>query len=381
MHVFPSPQVHANQADEVYLRVGDKSKKLNFDQRLQLLYSKGARFFEDTPVPNSTIDDIDLDFVAVYTKKISYGRSPLDYLRGNKDFIITRNGTEQIISAAILLFGKNPQRFFPRARVRFIRYDGTEAKVGTEMNVIKDVIFEGRVLDMVKKSTEFVKSQIREHSFLGKDGLFVTIPELPEFCWTELIVNAIAHRDYNITGTDIQVKMFDDHMTVESPGQLPGLVRPNNMREMHFSRNPKIIEFLHVYEYVKEFGEGVDRMYREMEDAGLPDPEYHVSSFMLCATLKNQKWVAAHQQAEQVTPHDAPHDTPHDAPHDEATVEDKILAFCSVPRSRDELLEYLKLSDRKNLRTKYLNPLLASGQLKMTIPDKPRSKQQKYVKA
>ena len=71
----------------------------------------------------------------------------------------------------------------------------------------------------------------------------------------------------------------------------------------------------------------------------------------------------------------------HDAhmipPHDEATVEDKILAFCSVPRSRDELLEYLKLSDRKNLRTKYLNPLLASGQLKMTIPDKPRSKQQK----
>ena len=75
------------------------------------------------------------------------------------------------------------------------------------------------------------------------------------------------------------------------------------------------------------------------------------------------------------------HDAPMIPPHDEATVEDKILAFCSVPRSRDELLEYLKLSDRKNLRTKYLNPLLASGQLKMTIPDKPRSKQQKYVKA
>lgn len=69
-----------------------------------------------------------------------------------------------------------------------------------------------------------------------------------------MIVNSIAHRDYNITGTDIQIKMFDDHLTVESPGQLPGLVRTSNMREMHFSRNPKIIEFLHVYEYVKEFG-------------------------------------------------------------------------------------------------------------------------------
>lgn len=377
MHIFPSPQVHANQADEVYMRVGDKSKKLNFDQRLQLLFSKGTRFFEDTFVPNATIDDIDLDFVAAYTKKIGYGRSPLDYLRGNKDFIITHNGTEQIISAAILLFGKNPQRFFPRARVRFIRYDGTEAKVGTEMNVIKDVIFEGRILDMVQKSTEFVKSQIREHSFLGKDGLFVTIPELPEFCWTELIVNAIAHRDYNITGTDIQIKMFDDHMTVESPGQLPGLVRPNNMREMHFSRNPKIIEFLHVYEYVKEFGEGVDRMYREMEDAGLPDPEYHVSSFMLYATLKNQKWVTAHDGVGE----SIPQVTPQVTPQVDFTTAEKILEFCSIPRSRAELLEHLKLSDRKNLRTKYLNPLLASGKLKMTIPDKPNSRLQKYVKA
>ena len=377
MHVFPSPQVHANQADEVYLRIGDKSKKLNFDQRLQLLYSKGTRFFEDTPVLNATIDDIDLDFVANYTKKIGYGRSAMDYLRSNKDFITMRNGTEQIISAAILLFGKNPQRFFPRARVRFIRYDGTEAKVGTEMNVIKDVLFDGKILDIVQKSTEFVKSQIREHTFLGKDGLFVTIPELPEFCWTELIVNAIAHRDYNITGTDIQIKMFDDHMTVESPGQLPGLVRSNNMREMHFSRNPKIVEFLHVYEYVKEFGEGVDRMYREMEDAGLPDPEYHVSSFMLYATLKNQKWVAMHQQTKQVTPHDTPQVTP----QVNFSTERKILEFCSVPRSCTELLWHLKLSDRKNLRTKYLNPLISSGKLKMTIPDKPRSKQQKYVKA
>lgn len=64
------------------------------------------------------------------------------------------------------------------------------------------------------------------------------------------------------------------------------------MREMHFSHNPKIIEYLHVYEYVKEFGEGVDRMYREMAEAGLPAPEYRVSSFVLCATLKNQKWTS-----------------------------------------------------------------------------------------
>ncbi len=115
----------------------------------------------------------------------------------------------------------------------------------------------------------------------------MTVPEYPEFVWKELIVNAIAHRDYSIKGTDIQIKMFDDHMVVESPGILPGIVRLNNMRVVHFSRNPKIAEFLHEYDYVQEFGEGVDRMYREMETAGLPMPEYVSNAFMLNATIRN----------------------------------------------------------------------------------------------
>lgn len=96
------------------------------------------------------MDDIDLNFVQSYIEKIGYGRSPLEYLRGNKDFIVSRDGKEEISGAAILLFGKNPQRFFPRARVRFIRYEGTEAKVGTETNVIKDVTFDGKILDMAQ---------------------------------------------------------------------------------------------------------------------------------------------------------------------------------------------------------------------------------------
>lgn len=83
--------------------------------------------------------------------------------------------------------------------------------------------------------------------------------------------------------------MFDDHITVESPGILPGIVRLNNLRTVHFSRNPKIARFLQEYEYVKEFGEGVGRMFNEMEAAGLPVPEYHDNAFMLNATIRNGK--------------------------------------------------------------------------------------------
>ena len=84
-----------------------------------------------------------------------------------------------------------------------------------------------------------------------------------------MIVNAVTHRAYSITGTDIQIKMFDDHIVVESPGKLPGLVRADNIRFTHFSRNPKIAEFLKNYKFVKEFGEGVNRMCNELEQVGL----------------------------------------------------------------------------------------------------------------
>jgi len=218
-------------------------------------------------VPDATIDDIDMDFVKEYTDKIDYGKSPLEYLKENRGFIKEKDGEIQINTAAILLFRKNPQNFFTRARIRFIRYEGTEEKFGTEMNVIKDVIFEGTLLNMINEAIVYLDTQVKENTYLGPDGTFVTDEEYPKFVRQELIVNAVTHRAYSITGTDIQIKMFDDHIVVESPGKLPGLVRADNIRFTHFSRNPKIAEFLKNYKFVKEFGEGVNRMCNELEQA------------------------------------------------------------------------------------------------------------------
>ena len=289
MHIEASPQVHANQADDVFLRVGDKSKLQTFEERLQLNYDKGERYFEDKTVHDATIDDIDMDFVKEYTDKIDYGKSPLEYLKENRGFIKEKDGEIQISTAAILLFGKNPQNFFPRARIRFIRYEGTEEKFGTEMNVIKDVIFEGTLLNMINEAIAYLDTQVKEKTYLGPDGTFVTDEEYPKFVRQELIVNAVTHRAYSITGTDIQIKMFDDHIVVESPGKLPGLVRADNIRFTHFSRNPKIAEFLKNYKFVKEFGEGVNRMCNELEQVGLKDPVYHTNAFMLQAVIYNSK--------------------------------------------------------------------------------------------
>ena len=106
-----------------------------------------------------------------------------------------------------------------------------------------------------------------------------------------MIVNACCHRDLSITGTDIQVKLFDDRLVVESPGKFPGLVRPDNIRHTHFSRNPRLARYLKTYKYVKEFGEGVDRMCREMEADGLLPIKYFMNDFILRAVAwsKNAK--------------------------------------------------------------------------------------------
>ena len=285
MHIPASGQLHTNQADDCFMRVGDKSKRLNFDERMQLLYDKGERYYEDKDVYGATIDDIDMDLVNDYMGVIGYGKSGMEYLRENNDFVTEADGQQKISTACILLFGKNPQRFFPRARTRFIRYEGKEEKVGRDMNVIKDVTFEGAILQQVRSTISYLETQVSEHSFLGEHGVFVTRRNYSKYAIQEMVVNSCCHRAYNIKGTEIQIKMFDDRLVFETPGDLPGLVRPDNIRHTHFSRNPKIAQYLKAYKYVKEFGEGIDRICSELETKGCAIPSFHVDAFILKATL------------------------------------------------------------------------------------------------
>ena len=106
MNVQQSQKVHANQKDEVFYRVGDKSKKLTFDERLQLLYDKGEMVYENKSVFGASLDDIDLQLVQEYCKVIGYQKSPLEYLEQN-DKLIVREGDEYKISSSVLLPNTN----------------------------------------------------------------------------------------------------------------------------------------------------------------------------------------------------------------------------------------------------------------------------------
>jgi ATP-dependent DNA helicase RecG len=183
---------------------------------------------------------------------------------------------------------------------------------------------------LLDEAFRVVSGQLREFTRLVKGGKFETTLEYPVFAWQEAISNAVIHRAYNITGTDIQVKMFDDRLEVESPGKLPGLVRLHNMREMHFSRNPLIARIMTEMKYMRDFGEGVDRMIREMKAMSLEPPVFEEYAFMFRVTLRNN--LEKRQLRQTATP----------------IVEDKRLF--NLNERQKKVLNHLQRTGRINLR-------------------------------
>lgn len=269
--------------DDVYLRQGDESIKLSYEQRIQLSYDKGQRSFEDEVVSDATMEDIDTSLVNDYRSKFSdFECSAYEVLRARR-FIIDGKLTK----AAILLFGKNPAVFFPQARVRFLRIDGNKMGVGSDFNVIKDITFEDALPTLIIKVRDFIRTQLREFQYLNSDGKFNTYAEYPEFAWFEGIVNAVTHRNYSISGDYIYIKMFDDRLEIHSPGKLPNIVTINNIKSERYSRNPRIARALTEFGWVREMNEGVKRIYSEMESAYLHEPKYSEPGNKVVLTLEN----------------------------------------------------------------------------------------------
>ena len=278
-----SNRVIAAPNDDVYLRQGDETVKLSYEQRNQLSYDKGQRFFEDEIVPDASLEDIDDSLVQDFKNRFDIsGRSVEEILKARR-FLI--NG--KLTKAAILLFGKYPSAFFPQARVRFQRFDGTDMGTGSSFNVIKEVTFDDALPSLIIKARDFIRTQLREFQYLDNNGQFQILPEYPEFAWFEGIVNAVTHRDYSVYGDHIRVLMFDDRLEIHSPGKLPNIVTVENIKHERFSRNPRIARTLTEFGWVREMNEGVKRIYSEMESAFLHEPKYSEPGNKVCLTLEN----------------------------------------------------------------------------------------------
>lgn len=278
-----------NVRDEVYLRRGDSTIKLNDDEIQILKVDRPELSYEDQLVLESSISDIDEEMVNIYKEKIGASdKNYLDILRAKGFLKKAKNGNEYLTNAGVILFAKDPSVIFPCTRIRVIKYEGIYAKTGENLNTIKDESFRLPLYKAIIATQNFIRTQLREFSHLTTEGIFEKIPEYPEFAWIEGLTNAAIHRNYAMQGEHIKIFIFDDRMEIRSPGKLAGLVTLENMKNVRYARNPKISETMSQLGLVKELNEGVSRIYEEMEKFFLESPKYEISQGdILKLTLKN----------------------------------------------------------------------------------------------
>lgn len=278
-----------NVRDEVYLRRGDSTIKLNDDEIQILKVDRPELSYEDQLVLESSISDIDEEMVNIYKEKIGASdKNYLDTLRAKGFLKKAKNGNEYLTNAGVILFAKDPSVIFPCTRIRVIKYEGIYAKTGENLNTIKDESFRLPLYKAIIATQNFIRTQLREFSHLTTEGIFEKIPEYPEFAWIEGLTNAAIHRNYAMQGEHIKIFIFDDRMEIRSPGKLAGLVTLENMKNVRYARNPKISETMSQLGLVKELNEGVSRIYEEMEKFFLESPKYEISQGdILKLTLKN----------------------------------------------------------------------------------------------
>jgi len=272
---IPSGMPHVYAYQGKYLRRrDDKNIPLPPASLRRLMIKRGQMDYEVGIAQDATLDDIDWDRAEAYADNLN-GFSEKDV----EDVLLKRGCLVQFkddlfpTNAGILLFGKDPQRFIIASDISAVRFAGQSMSdtfnrqdiTGTLPDQIKRA--ETFLVDHLRKSVTISDKMQREESF-----------EYPMEAARELVINAVAHRDYSIRGDNIRMFIFSNRMEVYSPGELPGPMTLQNLRDERFSRNPIIVQVLADMNFIEKLGYGVDRVIDLMRAKNLREPDFHERS-------------------------------------------------------------------------------------------------------
>ena len=272
--------------------------------------------------------------------------------------------------AAILLFGKAPQRFLISSEVKCMHFHDTEIR----KPIPSYQIFKGTIFELVDQAVDFIMSKIARS--VGTRAMGPQAPveyELPEGAVAEAIVNAVAHRDY-ASKASVQAMLFSDRLEVWNPGELPPPLTPEKLRHPHASipHNPLVADPLFLAHYIEKAGSGTLDMIGLCREAGQREPEFRQDGGQFVQTLWRPKTSPRPAQ-------DQPKTGPRPLQDQPKGLEQRILAsLISGPQSALEISKDLKQTPAAGQFKKALRNLLRQGALKYTIPAKPRSKWQRY---
>jgi ATP-dependent DNA helicase RecG len=263
------------------VRRGAANRPLHPRQLRQLMMERGAVSFEALVPEGARLDDLDWEEVDRYLAQLSglASGSRQDALL-RRGCLAQREGAPVPTYAGLLLFGREPQRWVHSSEILVVRYAGRDM---SDRFVREEV--QGTLPEQIRRAEAFVVDNMRRGvRLLGLERVEET--EYPVEAIREAIVNAVAHRDYQIRGDEIRVLMFSDRIEFYSPGRLPGHITVQNMVDERFSRNEIIVQILSDMGFIERLGYGIDRMIKQMAKVGLPSPTFEETAAGFQVTLK-----------------------------------------------------------------------------------------------
>ncbi len=268
-----SPLVHDLTDGRTLLRVLDQNMPFSQSDVAALKATKTQGLVERQYPAGASLADVDLDLVEALRDRLRPAATAEAVLAAY-GLVESRGGHLIPNLACLLLFGRDPPRWHPRCDIDFVRFEGTARGTGERLNVVGRERIGGPLALLIDKAAAAVQPHVKARQRLH-DLFFAETLEYPTFAWQEAVVNAVAHRDYGFSGTAIDLHKYDDRLEVISPGAPPAPVTVEELKSaqpIHAARNPLIVRVLTDLGHMRELGEGIPRMFDEMERAGCNPP-------------------------------------------------------------------------------------------------------------
>ena len=349
-----------------YIRVGDADLPMT-DYELYSYEAFRKHLYDDErPIKRASLKALNQDVLQRYVLEKRIDRPGFGKLSEPEQYEllnITRNGEPTL--AAVLNFAIYPQGYLPQLGITAIVVPGTEIGSLAEDSArfLDNKRIEGTIAEMVEEALAFCKRNMKTRTVIAPDtGLRTDRTEYPINALREIILNALIHRDYSLytEGTPVQLDFFSDRVEVHSPGCLYGRATIEQLGHSRPDlRNPALAVMAENLTDSENRYSGIPTIRREMQAYGLPAPVFENCRDEFVVTLYN-------------TPINS------DTAPSSANAAEALLAFCKTPRSRKEIADFLKLKTTTYAMQRYVTPLLKSGKLKMTNPEHPGSRTQKY---
>jgi ATP-dependent DNA helicase RecG len=297
VQVPKSNRIHQHRNGKILIRRGSENVAYSgtaLEQAIQQSHDLSAGY-DSRPLQSASTADIDYVKLQEYVVRVlkrrpdsTIANQPRDDILKGISAIAESEGFFRPTPVGLLFFSRDPQHLLPQARVVFLQFAGTDVASGDGRGgpYLENQEFCGTLPDMIEKTQAAVFDNMRKRAIMN-GAKREEIPEYPNWAIRESVVNAIAHRDYSLSGSKIQISMFADRIEVQSPGGLPGNITVDNIESEQFTRNQGIMRLLEEFGFVEERGIGVDNMIRAMRDAGLEPPIFQDSGTSVTIILKN----------------------------------------------------------------------------------------------